>query len=204
MINRNLYIFIGKKICDEDINAIYGMMELEESKKANILFIDKDCLNALNVLKNEGIEIIDCFEEGNLRNKFESLSQVSNIVLIPSVTTNVCEEDIMKECKETLTKIFLVTKAFYRVAISIKNVRIWYVTNIIPQKVINLYITCVLECFNRGITSVALILGNEFSKKKINVNTIERTSRCNLEKIEKILSYLSQDILYMNLQSILI
>lgn len=201
MNDRNLYMFIGKKMCNEDVKAIYKMMDLCET---NLLFIDKDCLNELSVFENRTSEIIDCYDEGNLKNKFELLSQVNNIVLIPSVATCFCVEDIMSECRETLTKIFLVSKAFYRVALSKKNVRVWYVNNIISDEIKNLYVTCVLECFNKGIDSIALVLGNEFSKKKINVNIIKRTGSCNLEKIEKILSYLSQDILYMNLQSILI
>ncbi len=189
------FVFVGNEV--SDINQ-----KLISIKKDSYLFLlDKELRGKVQTEERTDILFFDTDNESSFKSLIESLPHLGNLVLLTSISSMQLNVGIMEECKKVLTKLFIITKSFYLLAMHTKDLRIWYLScstsNIEEAMVIN-----AIKCLNEGIVAMSMVLGNELTKKKIIVNSIECTKQYDSDKLERFLAHISGKPLYLNLQCI--
>lgn len=197
MKSKNLYVFLGNSV------EGYELFKHKSSRFESYYLVDQDITGINNYSSNTNV--VNFTNNDSMQELIMNLMPIKNIVIYP-LLQSLLIKDIEQELDNLLRKVFLITKMMYLPIIHYRESKIWFLDEsllLIKKGNSHLAEKNSLYSFSAGLEVFIKVAALELAKKNINVNLIQINELNYHEKLESLLSIVSDNNkLYLTAQKL--
>lgn len=170
--------------------------------KKDVFCIIDSQMKGVSLEGKDNCKCINFFDEQELESCLESVEDVQSVTVYVSADYGQDYDKFFEEMNTILTRLVIVSKEIYKLAMFNRNLKVWYINLIDGQK--SSAHQELTEALSGGISTMAKVLGLEVSKKKLHANYVKVTDIEKTDDLVEFIEQLSTKDMYLNLQDITI